>query len=91
MIASAPTFFVAMESNVTAPVRTGTWERSVFSSGITRRIASSMTPDRAKAAETISAQAMMTVTSFLKPSNAASAGMMPIASPATNATTATRS
>ena len=48
-------------------------------------------PDLAKAAETTRAQAMITVTSLEKPSKAASAGMTPIASPATKAAKATRS
>ena len=36
-IARAPTFLVTIDNRVTAPVSTGTWLRSVFSSGNRRR------------------------------------------------------
>ncbi len=58
---------------------------------MTRFRAISTMPDLAKAADTTRAQAMMTVTSLAKPSNASSAGITPMARPATRAATATRS
>ena len=91
MMARAPTFLVTIDNRVTAAVSTGTWLRSVFRCGRIRFRASSTMPDLAKAADTTRAQAMITVTSLEKPSNAASAGITPMARPATRAATATRS
>ena len=91
MMARAPTFFVTMDSSVVAVVRTGTWVCSVFRCGSIPFNAISTMPERAKAADTTRAQAMITVTSLAKPEKASLAGITPMASPTAHATAATRS
>ena len=90
-MARAPTFLVTMDRSVTVPTSTGTcaWgPRRCRRSG---RIAVSTAPERAIAAEIRSAVATMITTSSPNPEKASSAGMMPRSTPATSASTATRS
>ena len=76
---------------MTAAVSTGTWLRSVFRCGSSGRNIASMIPDRAKAALTTRALAMITVMSLEKPSKAFLAGTTPSSTPASSETSAIRS
>lgn len=91
MIARAPTFLVAMDSRATEPTRAGTWVASVRKRARTGRSRASTRPERAKAALTTRAMAMMITTSLRKPSKACLAGMTPSSTPASRAPMATRS
>ena len=90
-IARAPTFLVGMDSSAVAPAITGTRLAADFRRASRGRSVSSINPDRATAELVISAQAMITTTSLVKPVKAALAGTTPTAIPARSAPTATRS
>ena len=91
IIASAPMFFTNAESSVTAPTSTRICARGELMCGAIGCNASSMIPERATPALTISAPATMTTISSLKPLNAWSAGTTPISTATSNDTPATRS
>ncbi len=90
-IASAPTFFVTMESTSTDPAMTVTCACTVLSLGSTGRITLSTAPERAMASLTTRAAAMMMTISFANPSNARAGGTTPIRMPMSSAASATRS
>ena len=90
-MASAPTFLVTIESSIVHPTSAGTCTLVLRKCGVSGRIAASTTPDRAIAALTTRAAAMMITTSSENPSNAWLAGTIPMAIPTTSAAMATRS
>ena len=90
-IARAPTFLVIIDRSATATVNIGASADSRFTRASSGRSSASISPLRAKAALTTRAVAMITTTSFLKPSNADFAGTTPISTPASTEHRAIRS
>ena len=91
MPAPPPMFFTNADSSATAPTRTSICRRNEVTCGAIGCNATSMMPERATAALTISAPATMTTISSLKPLNAWSAGTTPTSTATSSATPATRS
>ncbi len=69
-MASAPTFFVTIDSSIVAPARTGTCVRTLRSRGRMGCSTVSTTPERATPSLTTSAAATMMMISLLNPSKA---------------------
>ena len=89
--ATTPTFSMNMDSSAVISISTDTWACSVRSIGRIGRIRLSTTPDRAMAALTSSAAPVSITASSLNPSNALPIGTMPVTTPASSPSTATRS
>ena len=90
-IASAPIFLTKADIRVTAPVSAITCCVGETSSEPSARIGRSMTPERATAALTTSAEATMMTISSPNPLKAFSGGTMPATTAVSSVTMATRS
>ena len=90
-IASAPMFFTNPESKATVPVSTITCAPVFVSQGASGLSKRSTIPERATAALTTSALAMIAMMSSENPENALSAGTKPISTATSRVTIATRS